>query len=96
MAGQTRSNDYCTGHDDCVPTPLVTYSMDIFINGLGAGRIGDQYAPHGCSVHPTHQDHIATGSSTVYINGIPAGRIGDHVAIAGSVRDGSGNVSVGG
>ena len=96
MPSATRQSDYCTGHDDCAPTPLVTFSPDVFINGRGAGRVGDLYAPHGCIVHPTHQDHISAGSGTVKINGIPAARIGDPVILAGSVRDGSGNVTIGG
>jgi uncharacterized Zn-binding protein involved in type VI secretion len=96
MPGQTRLDDYCTGHDACVPTPLVTCSPNVFIEGKGAGRVGDQYAPHGCIVHATHQDSISAGSSTVFINGRQAGRIGDPVIIGGFVRDGSGTVNIGG
>lgn len=96
MPAGTRLQDYCTGHDACAPTPLVECSPDVFINGRGVGRVGDYYAPHGCDAHSTHQDSIAAGSSTVFINGKPAGRVGDAVVLAGSVRDGSGNVFIGG
>jgi uncharacterized Zn-binding protein involved in type VI secretion len=41
MPNQTRHDDYCTGHDACAPTPLVTSSPNVFINGKGAGRVGD-------------------------------------------------------
>jgi uncharacterized Zn-binding protein involved in type VI secretion len=96
MAAATRQGDCCTGHDACSPTSLVGCSPDVFINGKGAGRVGDGYAPHGCVAHPSHSDHISSGSSTVFINGIPAARIGDAVTLAGSVRDGSSNVFIGG
>jgi len=68
----------------------------VSINGLGAGRVGDHYASHGCVVHPGHQDVIASGSGTVNINGRPAARVGDSVSIGGAVQDGSGNVFIGG
>ncbi len=92
----TRMDDYCTGHDGCPPVPLVTASSDVFINGRGAGRKGDRYATHGCIVHAGHQDYIESGSSTVFINGIPAARVNDPVILNGSVRDGSGDVFIGG
>lgn len=96
MAASTRLGDYCTGHDACAPTPLTSCSANVLINGMGAGRKGDTYAPHGCVAHPAHADSIAAGSSTVFINGLPAARVGDAVLIAGAVRDGSGNVFIGG
>ena len=96
MPDQTRLDDHCTGHDACGARPLVTASADVYVNGRGAGRVGDLYATHGCDVHPPHQDSIVVGSETVYINGRRAGRIGDPVVIAGAVRDGSGDVSIGG
>jgi len=96
MPAATRKDDCCTGHDSCPPVPLVGCSPDVFINGRGAGRVGDPYTPHGCIAHPSHADRIAAGSSTVSINGIPAARVGDAVTLAGTVRDGSGNVFIGG
>ncbi len=96
MPAATRRNDNCTGHDSCPPVPLVEFSPDVNVNGLGAGRVGDHYASHGCVVHPGHQDVIASGSGTVNINGRPAARVGDFVSIGGSVQDGSGNVFIGG
>lgn len=92
----TRQGDCCTGHDSCPPVPLVEFSPNVNINGRGAGRIGDHYAPHGCVVHSSHPDNISAGSSTVFINGRSAGRVGDSVSIGGSVRDGSGDVFIGG
>lgn len=96
MAGATRLGDNSTGHDACAPVPLVTASGNVFINGMGAGRITDKYAAHGCDAHPSHQDSINVGSATVFINGLNAARIGDAVVLAGSVAQGSGNVIIGG
>lgn len=96
MAMATRLGDYSTGHDACVPRPLVTASGNVLINGKGAGRVGDLYTSHGCPAHGSHQDSIRMGSGTVFINGAPAGRIGDRVTLAGAVADGSPNVSIGG
>lgn len=96
MPSATRRGDNCTGHDVCPSVPLVESSSDVNINGLGAGRVGDHYAPHGCVAHPGHQDVIVAGSSTVFINGRPAARVGDAVSIGGSVQGGSGDVFIGG
>ena len=92
----TRLGDLNTGHDACAPVGLVTASADVYINGRGAGRVGDIYASHSCIEHPPHNDSIASGSSTVYVNGRPLARIGDAVAIGGSVAQGSEDVWVGG
>lgn len=96
MPKATRLGDMDTGHDACPPTALVTASDNVIINGKGAGRVGDTYAPHGCDDHPTHAGSISSGSSTVFINGKAAGRVGDSVSCGGSVADGSPNVFIGG
>lgn len=96
MPNATRLGDMDTGHDACAPTALNSASSDVIINGKGAGRIGDSYAPHGCIAHPSHSGTIASGSSSVFINGKAAGRIGDPVSCGGSVAEGSGDVIVGG
>lgn len=95
MASATRLGDLNSGHDNCSPRQLITASETVYINGRGAGRVGDQYASHSCLEHPPHSDYIAAGSATVFINGIAAGRIGDAVAIGGSVAQGSENVFIG-
>ena len=95
MSNATRLGDNDSGHDACPATALVTASSNVYINGKGAGRVGDSYAPHSCIEHPPHTGHIASGSSTVFINGRRAGRIGDAVDCGGSVAQGSNNVFVG-
>ena len=96
MPNATRLNDNDTGHDVCAPTALIAASADVIINGRGAGRVGDSYAPHGCKIHPSHSGNIASGSATVFINSKHAGRVGDSVSCGGSVAEGSSNVFIGG
>lgn len=95
MASATRLGDLNTGHDNCAPRQLITASENVYVNGRGAGRVGDMYASHSCLEHPPHNDYIAAGSATVFINGISAGRIGDAVAIGGAVAQGSEDVFIG-
>lgn len=96
MPASTRLGDNDTGHDSCPPSALVTASLNVFINGKGAGRQSDTYAPHGCIIHAPHVGKIYSGSATVFINGLPAARIGDSVSCGGSVAEGSPNVFIGG
>lgn len=96
MPAATRLGDNDTGHDACPGTALVSASADVIINGKGAGRVGDSYAPHGCIAHPAHVAHVAQGSSTVFINSKPAARVGDPIDCGGSVAVGSSNVTIGG
>ena len=96
MPSATRLGDVDTGHDACGPTALVSASSNVIINGKGAGRVGDSYAPHGCVAHPSHSGTIASGSSSVFINGKPAGRVSDSVSCGGSVAQGSSDVIIGG
>ena len=96
MPQATRLGDNDTGHDACPPTALISASGDVLINGKGAGRVSDIYAPHGCNVHPYHSGQISGGSGSVFINGKAAARIGDPVSCGGSVAEGSPNVIIGG
>lgn len=96
MPAATRHYDRDTGHDACPPRPLDEHSTDVYTNGRGAGRVNDDYVPHGCSAHAPHIGVIARGSSTVYINNRQAGRIGDPVSCGGAVMEGSPDVIIGG
>lgn len=96
MPKATRLNDNNTGHDACPATALSSASINVIINGRGAGRVGDSYAPHGCIVHSLHSGTISSGSTTVFINSKQAGRISDSVSCGGSVAKGSNNVFIGG
>lgn len=97
MPKATRLGDNDTGHDFCPPRGLNSASSNVFINGKGAGRLGDSYPPHGCPIHdPPHTGNISSGSATVFINGKKAARVGDSVSCGGSVAQGSPNVFIGG
>ncbi len=96
MPAATRLHDNDTGHDACPGTALNGASSNVFINGRGAGRVGDPYVAHGCIVHSAHVGVIASGSGSVFINGKAAGRIGDPVSCGGSVVQGSSDVMIGG
>ena len=96
MPAAHRLGDNDTGHDACLPTALSSASDDVFINGKGAGRVGDTYEPHGCKAHPSHAGAVASGSSTVFINGRPAARVSDPVTCGGAAAAGSSDVFIGG
>lgn len=96
MPQATRLGDNDTGHDACPSTALASASGNVLINGKGAGRMSDSYAPHGCIDHPSHSGVLSSGSGTVLINGRKAGRIGDSVSCGGNAAEGSSNVIIGG
>ena len=96
MAAVARLGDTCTGHGCWPPRANVEASTTVFINGLGAHRQGDGWAPHTCpSIPETHASVLAGGSTSVFVNGKPLGRIGDAVACGSSVSTGSPNVFAG-
>lgn len=93
MPAITRLGDNCSGHDACPPRPLASGSHNVYINGKSAGRVDiDNYALHGCIIHPAHSGVITSGSPNVIINGCQAGRIGDPVSCGSVVAEGSPNV----
>ena len=95
MPGVTRLGDQCTG-DGCFP-PRVNDagSGDVFVNGIGAHRVGDHWIPHvyGTSVH---DGTCAAGSGTVFVNNKALARIGDSISCGAAIAQGSGNVFAGG
>lgn len=83
-----------TDHDGFPPTPIVSGSPDVWIDGLPAARVGDPLAPHAKPKHPPHPRQIASGSTTVLVNGKPMAITGSAVD-CGGVIIGSGSVVVG-
>ena len=72
-------------------------SPDVFVNGIGWSRQGDNNDPHlfpGAPC-PIHSAPIALGSPTVIVNGKGGGRIGDAIAGCTAVATGSQNVFAG-
>lgn len=93
-----RLGDICTGHDCYVPRANTTASLDVFINGLGAHRVGDVWAPHACTP-PTpsipHRSVLKGGSPSVFVNGLSLGRVGDAIECGSACAEGSPDVFVG-
>ncbi|PYE85161.1 PAAR domain-containing protein [Phyllobacterium leguminum] len=95
MPASVRKGDIGSGHGcHYPPTPAMTGSPNVLINGIPAVRVGDAYAAHGCPScpAPAHGRAQAAGSPTVFINGRPAARIGDAIDCGGAALTGSGNV----
>jgi uncharacterized Zn-binding protein involved in type VI secretion len=87
MPAAVRLGDVCTGHGICAPRPNSGASSNVFINSIGAHRVGDPW-----TVHCTHGSSQASGSPNVYVNGISLARVGDAVACGSSNAQGSPNV----
>lgn len=90
MPSVARLTDICTGHGPCRPRVNVTASKDVFVNGLGAHRLGD-----GWSYHCNHTGILAAGSQTVFANGLELGRVADPVSCGSLVATGSTDVFAG-
>lgn len=91
----TRLGDMTAGHDGFPPRPSIEASEDVFVEGIGAVRVGDAYAIH-CNSTPTcHDGRLAEGSSTVFVNGKPVGRVGDPVDCGDTVAFGATTVFCG-
>lgn len=95
MPAVARISDSGTGHGCHPPRQNCEGSGNVFVNGLGAHRVGDAWLPHTCG-SDTHDAVLASGSSTVFVNGKALGRIGDSVSCGSAVASGSGNVFAGG
>lgn len=97
MPGITTLGMVSTGHSSFPPTPSTSASSDVFVEGIGAVKVGDSYAPHGSpSPSPTHSRTLSGGSSTVYVNGQPVGRIGDDISCGDAVGECNTSVFAGG
>lgn len=94
MPAATRIGDADVPH--CSGMKRAAGSGNVFVNGIGWSREGDNNTGHllpGVPC-PTHAAPISSGSSTVYVNGKQAGRVGDPTCT--SVSAGSPNVFAGG
>lgn len=72
-------------------------SDNVFVNGIGISRQGDNNNSHllpGAPC-PSHAAPITIGSTTVFINGKGCGRVGDAVTACTFVATGSENVFAG-
>lgn len=94
MPAATRLGDICTGHECFPPRANDEASDNVFINGIGAHRLGDHWVTHCCTI-VCHDGVAAEGSSTVFINGKAAVRIGDMISCGSASAQGSPSVFFG-
>ena len=95
MPAVTRIGDADVTH--CSGMTRAGGSSDVFCNGIGISRQGDNNTGHllpGAPC-PSHSAPSATGSSTVFVNGKGCGRVGDSISGCTSVAAGSPNVFAG-
>ena len=67
-------------------------SSTVFVNGIGAVRIGDRVAPHALGGCGPDNSGLTTSSSTVFVEGRGMGRIGDEYTSDNTITTGSQNV----
>jgi uncharacterized Zn-binding protein involved in type VI secretion len=96
MAAITRIGDADVAH--CSGMTRDGGSTDVFVNGIGISRQGDNNTSHllppvPC---PSHAAPITTGSTTVFINSKGCGRVGDGITGCTSVAAGSADTFAGG
>lgn len=89
-----RLNDMCTGHGCFPPRKNISASNNVFINGRGAVRVGDQWEVHCCD-DSCHSSQQAVGSRSVFVNAQPLARVGDMIMCGSRVATGSGDVFAG-
>ena len=96
MPAVTRIGDADVAH--CSGMTRAAGSGDVFANGIGISRQGDNNTSHlkPPVVCVAHAAPITTGSTTVFVNGKGCGRVGDGSTGCTSVAAGSSNVFAGG
>jgi uncharacterized Zn-binding protein involved in type VI secretion len=89
-----------TGTGKNCPAPVVTAtnecSGNVFVNNIGAVRIGDKVQTHPAGGCGPDNSPLTKASSTVFVNGKGMGRIGDEYTGDNTIISGSSNVFVGG
>ena len=96
MAAVTRIGDADVAH--CSGMTRAAGSSNVFANGIGVSRQGDNNTGHllpGAPC-PSHAAPITTDSTTVFVNGKGCGRVGDGITSCTSVAAGSSDVFAGG
>ena len=98
MPAVTRIGDKDVTH--CTGMVRKDGSGNVFANGIGVSRQGDNNTTHLLPPNvppcPAHAAPIASGSGTVFVNGKGCGRVGDGISGCTSVAAGSSNVFAGG
>ncbi|MEL4424842.1 type VI secretion system PAAR protein [Shewanella indica] len=94
MGNAVKLGDIGTDHDGFPPTPVISASSTVKVDGIPLARQGDSLTPHDNPKHPPHPRTIAAGSGSVFIDGKPAARTGDAVD-CGGILVGGGTVNIG-
>lgn len=94
MANGALVGDVGSEHDGYPPTPIISGSPTVKIDGRAVARLGDPLEPHDKPKHPKHSRAISAGSTTVMIDGKPAARVGDAISCGGVILGGS-SVNIG-
>lgn len=95
MAAAAFFGCFCTGHGCWPPRIGVTFSTDVFVNGIPAHRMYDVWLPHCCPADGCHPGIVSSGAGNVYINGREAARMGDDISCGSMICMGSPNVDFG-
>ena len=90
MPAAVRFGDLCTGHGCWGSRNNDSASNNVYINTLGAHRVGDHWVTHCCV--ECHDSTQGTGSPNVFVNGVSLARIGDQIVCGSYNMTGSGNV----
>ena len=97
MPAVTRIGDADVAH--CSGMTRAKGSSNVFVNGIGISRQGDNNTPHlrppNIPPCPSHAAGITKGSTTVKVNNKGCGRVGDGISGCTSVAQGSSNVFAG-
>lgn len=93
--GNGSSGDADVSH--CSAMTRLGCSGNVFVNGKGISRQGDNNTTHELPgvPCPSHSAPITTGSTKVFVNGKGCGRVGDGITGCTSVAAGSSNVFAG-
>lgn len=94
MGNSVKLGDMGCDHEGFPPTPVISSSPTVKVDGIALARAGDALGPHDKPNHPTHSRKIAAGSSCVFIDSKPAARSGDAIDCGGSLV-GGGTVNIG-
>ena len=89
-----RLGDLGSSHGCFPPTPAISGSPNVLINGRPALRVDDPLLLHACPNCPPHPRKMAKGTASVLINGKPACGTGDDVNCGGVLITGSSDVLI--
>ncbi|ODS10576.1 type VI secretion system PAAR protein [Vibrio scophthalmi] len=94
MANGALVGDVGSEHDGYPPTPIISGSPTVKIDGRAVARLGEPLESHDKPQHPKHSRAISAGSKTVMIDGKAAARVGDAISCGGVILGGS-SVNIG-